>query len=315
MTAHDLEALLVERRKEHAATRAILDAMEKKIKIMCATIDALQPFTAQQIAYDADEKAISVAFPGASLRPFCIRSFSDLVTFISNPASDRVTGPEAPTAWAAMNSNEKASVTERAHAIRCKFPYLLCSIAALKDCYDRKLERAVVSHRAAIENFQDDLGIVESLTCVHHFMYSGEAVAVLRSISETGSCFSLNEIDCSNYTWWTLLYHVLKWFSTNYFNKNLQFVTLHATRTPFMSEELNMSNSQPGECVAHQPSVSCRADKVTSGTLILVELATGIRLWGWKVADLGQLVHRYTSHYFRCAKSLVFTRNVTAQKG
>ena len=200
-SCHDVELLLVERRKQRSITNSKLCSLEEKVKAMCTRLDAIHPFTAQQIAFDADKKVIATAFPCAELKPFCIRSFVDLLTFINNPINDHVTGPEAPRAWAAMAASEKDCVTEKVRAICRKFPYLRISIMTLKDCYDIKLNRAVISYREAVENFQDDIGIVECLACVHHFLFSDEAATVLCSIRESGSYGDVTEFDYSKYRW------------------------------------------------------------------------------------------------------------------
>lgn len=197
----DLYFLSKEVRKEHAIISSRLYNLEMKFKTIMSTLDVLRPFTAQQIAYDADDKALLLAFPGVKSRPFCIMTFSDLVTFINNPTNDCVSGPDAPAAWAALDADQKKSITDKAYYLNRNFMYLRSSIRTLKDCYDTNLTGAVTSYKAAIKSFWDDVEIVNSLACVHHFLYSNAATRIIDQMCEHGPGVNPEDIDYSEYVW------------------------------------------------------------------------------------------------------------------
>ena len=84
------------------------------------------------MATDADNAAIDAIFPLCRKRPYCLRSYSNLLSFISNPESDEFTGPHAPKSWLELEEIERAAIKSKAEQFSIGNPYLKVSIKTLK---------------------------------------------------------------------------------------------------------------------------------------------------------------------------------------
>ena len=56
----------------------------------------IQPISARQMATDADNAATDVIFPQCRKKPYCLRTYSNLLSLLSNPDSHKFTGSHAP---------------------------------------------------------------------------------------------------------------------------------------------------------------------------------------------------------------------------
>jgi hypothetical protein len=55
------------------------------------------------MATNADYAAMDAIFPLCRKNPYCLRSYSNLLSFLSNPKSDMFTGPLAPKSRLELN--------------------------------------------------------------------------------------------------------------------------------------------------------------------------------------------------------------------
>jgi hypothetical protein len=110
-----------------------LDSEHREIK---------QYIGARQLAVKADYKAMDFIFSGCRKKPFCLRSFGNLISFISDPSSDLFTSPLGPEEWIKLSENKKAGINERVRIIQNRFVYLKVYIKDLKRGGDDHAHRA-----------------------------------------------------------------------------------------------------------------------------------------------------------------------------
>ena len=107
--------------------------VSEKLTVVTARLDAvIQPISARQMAINADNSAIDAIFPLCRKRPYCLRSYSNLLSFLSNPESDEFTGPLAPKAWLELKEIERTTIKSKAEQFAVHNPYLKVSITTLK---------------------------------------------------------------------------------------------------------------------------------------------------------------------------------------
>ena len=88
-------------------------------------LDEVSEVTAKDIALKAELKAMDFVFPECRKKPFCLRSYRNLESFVSNP-TDEYTGPTAPSMWNEMdeavkqNVRSKIDVVANCHDIRIR---------------------------------------------------------------------------------------------------------------------------------------------------------------------------------------------------
>ncbi|RYH21440.1 hypothetical protein EON65_20680 [archaeon] len=82
---------------------------------------------------DADKATISAILPHCRKKPYCLRSYSNLLSFLSNPGSDQFIGPLAPAAWLELMEDERMTIKTRANQFAARNPYLQITIKILKD--------------------------------------------------------------------------------------------------------------------------------------------------------------------------------------
>ena len=92
----------------------------------------IQPISACQIATNADNAAIDAIFPMCRNKPYYLRSYSNLLSFLSKPESDEFTGPHAPRAWLELTEIERIAIKSKANQFAVRNPYLNVSINTLK---------------------------------------------------------------------------------------------------------------------------------------------------------------------------------------
>lgn len=92
------------------------------------------PFSVRQIAFDADRLAVNSIFPEFRQQPFFLRSLGDVIKFLNNPvATDDIAGPMAVEAFNALSETVKVAIRAKADKLLSARPFLLISIATLKD--------------------------------------------------------------------------------------------------------------------------------------------------------------------------------------
>lgn len=94
--------------------------------------EVTQPISARQIASNADNAAINAIFPEWRNKPYNLRSYSSLLSFLSKPEFDRFTEPLAPAAWLALTEEERVKIKSKADKFAVDNPYIKISIETLK---------------------------------------------------------------------------------------------------------------------------------------------------------------------------------------
>ena len=128
---------------------------------------------ARDVASKVDNKAMDFVFPDCRKKPFCLRSFANLLSFLANPTSDEFTGPLAPYAWIALSDEEKLNIQRRCSIIHERFEYLKVYVR------DLKREGNGIAHKAIsideLREFFDtngESGLLEALNgCVQFLDY------------------------------------------------------------------------------------------------------------------------------------------------
>lgn len=107
--------------------------VSEKLTAVTARLDAvIQPISARQMAANADNAAIDAIFPLCRKKPYCLRSYSNLLSFLSNPESDELTGPLAARSWLELKEIERTAIKSKAEQFAARNPYLKVSITTLK---------------------------------------------------------------------------------------------------------------------------------------------------------------------------------------
>ena len=84
------------------------------------------------MATNADAAAMDAIFPLCRKKPYCLRSHSNLLSFLSNPKSDMFTGLLAPKSWLELNEVERTAIKSNAEQFTIHNPFLKSSIETLK---------------------------------------------------------------------------------------------------------------------------------------------------------------------------------------
>ena len=107
---------------------------DKRILELKACLDkVIQPISARQWAIDADILAMLSIFPDCRRKPFCMRSYKNLLSFLLMPESSEFTSPTAPQAWLAFTPEKRAEIQSKAKTFTANNPKLKCSIDTLKN--------------------------------------------------------------------------------------------------------------------------------------------------------------------------------------
>lgn len=93
----------------------------------------VRPICVRQMAISADNAAIDAIFPQCRKMSYYVRSFRNLLSFLSKPEYDDFTGPYAPAAWLELKEDGRAAITAKAAQFVRNNPYLKLSIDTLKD--------------------------------------------------------------------------------------------------------------------------------------------------------------------------------------
>jgi hypothetical protein len=85
------------------------------------------------MATDANNAAIDVTFPQCRKKPYCLRTYSNLLSLLSNPDSHKFTGSHAPKSWLEMKEAERNAIKIKAEQFSIVSPYLRVPMKTLKD--------------------------------------------------------------------------------------------------------------------------------------------------------------------------------------
>jgi hypothetical protein len=94
-------------------------------------LDNVSEVSARDIALKAELKAMDFVFPECRKKPFCLRSYRNLVSFVSNP-TDEYTGPTAPAMWNEMDDALKQDIRSKIDDVANHSEYLKTHIKDLK---------------------------------------------------------------------------------------------------------------------------------------------------------------------------------------
>ncbi len=95
-------------------------------------LDEVSEVTAKDIALKAELKAMDFVFPECRKKPYCLRSYRDLVSFVSNP-TDEYTGPIAPAMWNEMDEVVRQDIRSKIDDVANHSEYLKTHIKDLKN--------------------------------------------------------------------------------------------------------------------------------------------------------------------------------------
>lgn len=115
-----------------AVTKQYHEVSEKLTAVTARLDKAIQPISARQMATNADNAAIEAIFPQCRKRPYCVRSYRNLLSFLSNTGSDEFTGPLAPKSWLELEEVERTEIKSKAEQFAVLNPYLKVSVTTLK---------------------------------------------------------------------------------------------------------------------------------------------------------------------------------------
>lgn len=93
----------------------------KKVKLI---------FAAKDLGIAAD--AMDLILPNCRKKPFRLRSYKNLIAFISNPSSDEHTSPHAPNSWSDLSATDQSAIRNRGDIVKRKYDYLVLHIKDLK---------------------------------------------------------------------------------------------------------------------------------------------------------------------------------------
>lgn len=127
------------------------------------TFDNKCEITGKEIAIKAEEKAMDFVFPECRKKPYCLRSYGNLVSFVSNP-TDEYTGHTAPAQWAALDELVKQDIRNKIDDVSNHCQYLKTHIKDLK--YGGELTTQVCSNVDAIKELlrtKNEEDLLESL--------------------------------------------------------------------------------------------------------------------------------------------------------
>lgn len=95
------------------------------------TFDNNCEITAKEIAIKAEIKAMDFVFPECRKKPYCLRSYGNLISFVSHP-TDEYTGHTAPTHWAELDDAVKHDIRSKIDDVSNHCEYLKTHIKDLK---------------------------------------------------------------------------------------------------------------------------------------------------------------------------------------
>jgi septal ring factor EnvC (AmiA/AmiB activator) len=175
----DLKTTIKNLRSENEDLRARLQhleqtntALESRVRKVESDFNNIRhSLSAREYGNRADRKAIKIVFPRASQRPYCIRSFSNLVAFVENPANAEKMNlclPGAKDIWDTLEESDRANIHRKISNLEAAYPELQYSIKTLKDSAN-DAAHSITSFEETSVHFEDDevmryaIGVCEGL--------------------------------------------------------------------------------------------------------------------------------------------------------
>jgi hypothetical protein len=146
------------------------DEVSEKLTAITVRLDAvIQPISARQMATNAENAAIDAIFPLCRKKPYCLRSFNNLLSFLSNPVSDEFTGPLAPRSWLELKEIERTAIKSKAEQFAARNPYLKVSITTLKsEAWKQAYSTTTVEE--TLKFYKEDEGAYEAVSVCTAFL-------------------------------------------------------------------------------------------------------------------------------------------------
>ena len=133
-------------------------------------LDDVSEVTAKDIALKAELKAMDFVFPECRKKPFCLRSYRNLVSFVSNP-TDEYTGPTAPAMWNEMDEAVKQDIRSKIDDVANHCEYLKTHIKDLKNGGDLTIQVCPdIESIKELLRVHDKCELLESLEECLHFL-------------------------------------------------------------------------------------------------------------------------------------------------
>jgi chromosome segregation ATPase len=167
-----LEKDIAKLTKQYHEVSEKYDEVSEKLTAVTARLDeVIQPISARQMATNADNAAINAIFPLCRKKPYCLRSYRNLLSFLSNPQSDDYTGPLAPKSWLELEEIERTAIKSKAEKFAACNPYLKVSIKMLKEeAWEQAHSTTTVEE--TLNFYKEDEGICEAVKVCAAFLAS-----------------------------------------------------------------------------------------------------------------------------------------------
>ena len=146
------------------------DEVSEKLTAITVLLDTVtQPIFARQMVINADNAAIEAVFPLCRKKPYCLRSYSNLLSFLSKPESDEFTGPLAPRSWLELKEIERNATKSKAEQFAAHNPYLKVSIRVLKNEAWKKAH-STTTVEETLKFYNEDEGAYEAVSVCAAFL-------------------------------------------------------------------------------------------------------------------------------------------------
>jgi hypothetical protein len=109
------------------------DIVVEKVVVVSdqAVVETQHSVCARDIAMKAEVKVMDFIFPECRRKPYCLRFYKHLLSFISNPTTDN-TSSFAPIYWNELDDNVKLDIMDRIEFMKTNSMYLKTHIEGLK---------------------------------------------------------------------------------------------------------------------------------------------------------------------------------------
>jgi hypothetical protein len=129
----------------------------------------IQPISARLMASNADNAAIDAIFPLCRKKPYCLRSYSNLLSFLSKPESDEFTGLLAPRSWLELKKINRTAIKSKAKQFAARNGYLKVSITTLKS-EAWKQAHSITTVEETLNFYRGDEGACEAVNVCAAFL-------------------------------------------------------------------------------------------------------------------------------------------------
>jgi hypothetical protein len=133
-------------------------------------LDEVSEVTAKDIAIKAELKAMDFVFPECRKKPYCLRSYRNLVSFVSHP-TDEYTGPTAPAMWNTVDELVKQDIRSKIDDVASHCEYLKTHVKDLKNGGDLTIQVCPdIESIKELLRVNDKSELLESLEECLHFL-------------------------------------------------------------------------------------------------------------------------------------------------